>query len=244
MLTTPHSWVLKGKISSWWRLTWKRFRYYWPFVRGIHRKIVDPTHKGSVMWILDVFFDAGWLVYDVTVMTRILGLCASCRLNVGLTHYSDVIMTRVASQITGASFFCSIVCSCADQRKHQSSASLASVRGIQRWLMDSPHKGPVTRKMFPFDDVVMDYSSEEGKKYLILCNVIFAAVYQQWVGGLGVSYNIPNHQPMQWWRHSQYPGRWQGQYKLGIRLCELKVNIRQIQMAEPIPRMIPVWMLL
>ena len=43
----------------------------------------------------------------------------------------------------------------ADQRKHQSSASLAFVRGIHRWPVNSPHKGPVTRKMFPFDDVIM-----------------------------------------------------------------------------------------
>ena len=38
----------------------------------------------------------------------------------------------------------------ADQKKHQSSASLVFVRGIHRWPMNSPHKRPVTRKMFPF----------------------------------------------------------------------------------------------
>ena len=43
----------------------------------------------------------------------------------------------------------------ADQRKHQSSASLAFVRGIHRRPVNSPHKGPVTRKTFPFDDVIM-----------------------------------------------------------------------------------------
>ena len=43
------------------------------------------------------------------------------------------------------------------QRKHQSSASLAFVRGIHRWPVDSPHKGPVTRKMFPFDDVIKNW---------------------------------------------------------------------------------------
>ena len=43
----------------------------------------------------------------------------------------------------------------ADQRKHQSSASLAFVRGIHRGSVNSPHKWPVTRKMFPFDDVIM-----------------------------------------------------------------------------------------
>ena len=42
-----------------------------------------------------------------------------------------------------------------DQRKHESSASLAFVRGIHRGPVNSPHKWPVTRKMFPFDDVIM-----------------------------------------------------------------------------------------
>ena len=69
-------------------------------------------------------------------------------------HYSDVIMSAMASQITSVSMVCSAVWSSADQRKHQSSASLAFVRGIQQWLVDFPHKGPVTRKIFPFDDVI------------------------------------------------------------------------------------------
>ena len=43
----------------------------------------------------------------------------------------------------------------ANQRKHQSSASLAIVWGIHRWPVNSRHKGPVTRKMFSFDDVIM-----------------------------------------------------------------------------------------
>ena len=48
-----------------------------------------------------------------------------------------------------------LICSGADQRKLQSSASLAFVRGIQQWLVNSPHKGPVTWKMFQFDNVIM-----------------------------------------------------------------------------------------
>ena len=43
----------------------------------------------------------------------------------------------------------------ADQRKHQSSASLAIVRWIHWRPVNYPHKGPVTRKMFPFDDIIM-----------------------------------------------------------------------------------------
>ena len=70
-------------------------------------------------------------------------------------HYNDVIMGTIASQITSLTTFYSTVYSDADQRKHQSSASLAFVRGIHRGPVNSVHKRPVTRKMFPFDDVIM-----------------------------------------------------------------------------------------
>ena len=50
----------------------------------------------------------------------------------------------------------STIYSGADQSKHQSSASLAFVWGIHRGPVNSPHKWPVTRKMFPFDDVIMN----------------------------------------------------------------------------------------
>ena len=70
-------------------------------------------------------------------------------------HYIDVIMVSIASQITSLTIVYSSVYSGPDQRKHQSSASLAFVRGIHRSPVISPHKGPVTRKMLPFDDVIM-----------------------------------------------------------------------------------------
>ena len=70
-------------------------------------------------------------------------------------HCDDVIMSTIASQITSHTIVFSTVYSGADQRKHQSSASLAFVRGTHRWPVNSPHKGPVTRKIFPFDDVTM-----------------------------------------------------------------------------------------
>ena len=65
---------------------------------------------------------------------------------VSFDHYSDVIMSMMASQITSVSVVCSSVCSGTNHRKHRSSASLASVRGIHRGPVNSPHKGPVTRK--------------------------------------------------------------------------------------------------
>ena len=72
-----------------------------------------------------------------------------------LRHYNDIIMGAIGSQITSLTIIYSIVYSDADQRKRQSSASLAFVRGIHRGPVNSPHKWPVTRKMFPFDDVIM-----------------------------------------------------------------------------------------
>ena len=66
-------------------------------------------------------------------------------------------MNAMAFQIAGVSIVCSTVGSGADQRKQQSSASLVFVRGIRRWPVNSPHKWPVTRKMFPFDYVIMYY---------------------------------------------------------------------------------------
>ena len=64
----------------------------------------------------------------------------------------------MVSQITSLTNAYSIVNSGADERKHQSSASLAFVWGIHRWPVNSPHKWPVMRKMFPFDDVIMKHT--------------------------------------------------------------------------------------
>ena len=68
-------------------------------------------------------------------------------------HYGDVIMGGIVSQITSLMIVYSTVYSDADQRKYQSSMSLAFVRGIPQGQVNSPHKWPVTRKMFLFDDV-------------------------------------------------------------------------------------------
>ena len=63
-------------------------------------------------------------------------------------HYNDYIKSVMASQIPVVPFVCTTVCSGEDQRKHRSFTSLAFVKGILRWLVESPHKGPVTRKCF------------------------------------------------------------------------------------------------
>ena len=71
-------------------------------------------------------------------------------------YYSDDIVSTMASQITGLPIVCSTISSGTDHRICQRSASLAFMRGIHRWLVDSPHKRPITRKIFPFDDVIVN----------------------------------------------------------------------------------------
>ena len=113
-------------------IKWNHFPRYWPFVRGIHWPLVMISEDGKA---------------DMYIV---------------VTHYSDVIMSVMASQITGVSIVYSTVVSDADQRKHQSSASLAFVRGIHWWPVNSPHKRPVTRKMFSFDDVHDEILNRSG----------------------------------------------------------------------------------
>ena len=86
-------------------------------------------------------------------------------------------MSSMASQITSLTIVYSTVYAGADQTKHQSSASLAFVRGNHRWPVNSPHKGPVTRKMFPFDDVIV---------YMLIVNK-----FQAWMKIISIMLDCP-----------------------------------------------------
>ena len=92
-------------------------------------------------------------------------------------------MGVMASQIT---IVCSSVYSGADQTKHQSSASLAFVRGIHLWPVNFPHKWPVTLKMFPFDDVIMKLAQQW--QLCCACTKILAA--WQWSYTSVISFQI------------------------------------------------------
>ena len=95
-----------------------------------------------------------------TSKLRITDLCAGGKGWVLQTsHYDDVITGAMASRVTSLTTVYSTVYSDAAQRKHQSSASLAFVRGIHRGPVNSPHKWPVMRKMFSYDDVIMAFES-------------------------------------------------------------------------------------
>ena len=108
-----------------------------------------------------------WLITFISVLqsfrnfAQITAVSLPCPVKTFTTHYSDVVMSAMASQITSLTNDYSTVYSGTDQRKHQSSASFAFVRGIHRWPVNSPHKGLVTRKLFPFDDVIMEWATEK-----------------------------------------------------------------------------------
>ena len=119
-----------------------KFPYYRPFVTRIHQSLVVPhqrtTNVESVLFIIEIMHSWGTRHFSDGLFY----------------HYSDVIRGTLASPITSFTIVYSTVYSGKGERD-QSSASLAFVRGIHWWPVNSPHKGPVTRKMFPFDDVIM-----------------------------------------------------------------------------------------
>ena len=111
--------------------------------------VTDDNSKRYMQW------SGSNIVYKSMVLpAQYLVICVRIGTKICI-HYRDVIVDAMPSQITHVSIAYSTVCSNADQRKYQSTASLAFVRGIHRWQVYSTHNGPVTRKMFPFDDVIM-----------------------------------------------------------------------------------------
>ena len=125
---------------------------------------------------------------------------------ISFNHYSDIIMSIMASQIISPTIVYSIVYSGADQRKHQSSTSLAIVRVIHWWPVNYPHEGSVMWKMFPFDDIIMIFlrlpSDESPRMSLMICQ----HWYRKWLIAM-------RHKTIYWtnadqvqWCHNALPG--------------------------------------
>ena len=97
-------------------------------------------------------------------------------------HYDDVIMGAMASQITSLTSVYSIFYSDTDQRKHQSSASLAFVWAIHRRPVNSPHKWPVTRKMFPIHDIIVLHYNLSRRNRLThgMCAISIRPLFDLW----------------------------------------------------------------
>ena len=127
-------------------------------------------------------------------------------------------MGAIASQITSLTIVYWIVYSDADQRKHQSSASLAFLRGIHRGQVNSPHKWPVMRKMFLFDDVIMIQSLLQSFPIIYLINDICWNHLQQYMV-------INQYSDVRWNPVSSENLYWQGYLWLEPRVIDRKLTI-------------------
>ena len=113
--------------------------HLWKHTRSIRSlKLIWNRVLMSPHWTLEFIF------YAMLMALRIMAWQCHQR------YYHDVVMSAMASQITSLVIVYSTVYSSADQRKHEISASPAFVQEIHRWPVNSPHKGPVMTKMFPF----------------------------------------------------------------------------------------------
>ena len=96
--------------------------------------------------IIHIWLD--WYAFLIVIYDH-CDICGyGCECEIDVIHYNDAIMGTMASQITSLTIVYLTVYSRADQRKHQSFASLAFVREFQRWPVNSPHKGRWRRKCF------------------------------------------------------------------------------------------------
>ena len=109
---------------------------YIEFKKMIRRAVKTIERHWRYMWMLSAFYT---YQQEILWSIRIL-MTRTHHLQRDQRHCSGVIMSAMASQITRVSTVWLTVCSGADQRKHQSFALLAFVRGIHRWSVDSPHK--------------------------------------------------------------------------------------------------------
>ena len=148
---SPTNWSKSAKSKCVWQSKlWSRMYFFF-----IHLLSYDDIKSLSYSFLFRVIW------HDISKKIRFLYYIRlyvyNCRIKIHVIyiHYDDVTMSGVAFQITSLTMVYSTFHPGADRRKHQSPASLAFVRGIHRGPVNSPHKWPVTRKLFPFDDVIM-----------------------------------------------------------------------------------------
>ena len=154
-----------------------------PVLKGVFIRSVAASH----------FIVARALAFPIY---RIHGVCLSRGMLVPVQFHGwemlDITVRhndREASQIIGLAFICSTVCLGADKKKRQRSAPLAFARRIHRWPVNSQHKQPVTRKMFPFHDVIMKHKYDMFYKKMQHYNDWFVCFGNKIIRVVIVSYN-------------------------------------------------------
>ena len=140
-------------------IKWKHFPPYWAFVRGIHRWPGNSPYKGQWRGALMFSLICAWI-------NRWVNNRGADDLRRHRAHYNVTVMSNELQGLANRLFRCR-------SKNHQSSAPLACVRETHRRSVDSPHKGPVRRKMFPFGDVIMN-GAIVTSKLLYLCRWFYA----------------------------------------------------------------------
>ena len=137
------NWI-KTPFMVTWNVTCNKFGILWGLVTQLESDILINISSGN--GLSPVTLSQCWLIDNWTFWTNWSEIL----------HYCDVIMGAIASQ-NHQPHDCLLnrLFRHRSKKKHKSSASLAFVRGIHRWPVNSSHKGPVTRKIFLFDDVIM-----------------------------------------------------------------------------------------
>ena len=96
-------------------------------------------------------------------------------------HYTYVIMSLMASQITSLAIVYSPVCSGTDKKKKKKLRVTGLCEGNSPGPVNSPHKRPVTRKMFPFDDVIiMVNGNEHHVQYQTRVSGVYFCMLYEW----------------------------------------------------------------
>ena len=147
-----HKWSSNYKLKYGFSAIPHDVKYHYAY--GIHKWSLLLQNYGifNTVWVFwnvlwkHSHFPHYWLLCDESTRHRSIQSFYS--------HCTDVIMSAMASQFTSVSIVCSTVRSGADQRRQQSSTLLTFVRGIHRLPVNSPHKGPVTRKLLRFGDII------------------------------------------------------------------------------------------
>ena len=149
-------------------IKWKHFPRYWPFVRGIHRsrsfdvfcdlRLNKRLSKQSRGWWFETLSCSLWRHCSDTDPVK--DNCDAIWRQISLTS-----LQWLHNERDGVSNYRRHDCLLKRLfRRRSKKTSKFRVTGICEGNspVNSPHKGPVTRKMFPFDDVIMNVESCNG----------------------------------------------------------------------------------
>ena len=125
----------------------------------------------------------------LSCMYGIFSLFSSIRNSLTPVHYTDVIIDAMAFEITSHTIVYSNVYSGADQREHQSSASLAFLQGIHRWPVNSPQQRDSNaenvfiwwRHHVSSCDPVIDASNLLLPPFVSSCSVCVVCLWYRWI---------------------------------------------------------------